>query len=603
MKKSTTPAGIIKGFLQCLYAAILCLAAFFQLQIASGVTNVWGDVIFQYLVWNLVLLGGVFLLLCLPWKRVCTGGILFCVIVSLLGIANHYTLALHGSLLTVDQFQNARTALSVIGSYNLLSDNLLPGLFVQLAFLAGGILLSWGEYVLCEKRLPSLRRERPVRVGVSLLLLLSAAVLFIGGDVTPYLKTVRNSWEPATTVQYHGYPMVLCSGMMDFDLIVPGGYSSEALSQISMPDVPAGEAEPADIILILNETFSQPSVVTDIETDRDYLEGISNLSGAILGSAVAKAGGGTNITEAELLTGNPQAVVGGTPFNILHMEDTSSIVSLLKGQGYHTIATHCMSGTNYHRSTGYPALGFDEIHFVEDYTDTEEYGQRPWATDESVYKNLIRWYEQATQEDQPVFAYCLTIQNHGDWDVNPPEQDLIHAQYDSNPAMNDVLSEFLSCVSLSDQAFVDLCDYFRTVDRKVIVCMLGDHSPSFVEDITTKELGDRKEIAQATVPLVIWANFDLELTGELPERSVTAVAPLLVSLAGARNSPYFQYILNLSQSCPVITNWGVYTNALGQVQTLTNDPADATEIWNYFYLAHNNLLPDSLDVWFQAAEE
>ena len=117
--------------------------------------------------------------------------------------------------------------------------------------------------------------------------------------------------------------------------------------------------------------------------------------------------------------------------------------------------------------------------------------------------------------------------------------------------MNDVLSEFLSCVSLSDQAFVDLCDYFRTVDRKVIVCMLGDHSPSFVEDITTKELGDRKEIAQATVPLVIWANFDLELTGELPERSVTAVAPLLVSLAGARNSPYFQYILNLSQSCPV----------------------------------------------------
>ena len=165
--------------------------------------------------------------------------------------------------------------------------------------------------------------------------------------------------------------------MMDFDLIVPGGYSSEALSQISMPDVPAGEAEPADIILILNETFFQPSVVTDIETDRDYLEGISNLSGAILGSAVAKAGGGTNITEAELLTGNPQAVVGGTPFNILHMEDTSSIVSLLKDQGYYTIATHCMSGTNYHRSTGYPALGFDEIHFVEDYTDTEEYGQRP----------------------------------------------------------------------------------------------------------------------------------------------------------------------------------------------------------------------------------
>lgn len=84
----------------------------------------------------------------------CTGGILFCVIISLLGIANHYTLALHGSLLTVDQFQNARTALSVIGSYNLLSDNLLPGLFVQLAFLAGGILLSWGNMFCVKSAFP-----------------------------------------------------------------------------------------------------------------------------------------------------------------------------------------------------------------------------------------------------------------------------------------------------------------------------------------------------------------------------------------------------------------------------------------------------------------
>ena len=81
-------------------------------------------------------------------------GILFCVIISLLGIANHYTLALHGSLLTVEQFQNARTALSVIGSYNLLSDNLLPGLFVQLAFLAGGILLSWGNMFCVKSAFP-----------------------------------------------------------------------------------------------------------------------------------------------------------------------------------------------------------------------------------------------------------------------------------------------------------------------------------------------------------------------------------------------------------------------------------------------------------------
>lgn len=594
---------VIKGLLQCLYAAIICLAAFFQLQYASGVKDVLGEVIPQYLVWNIILLGGCYLLVSLPWKRVCTGGILFSVLVTLLGIAGHYTLALHGSILTIEQIGNTRTALSVIGTYNLLSPKLLPGLLLQIAFLAGCILLSVGEYYLCERHFLPNRRERCVRIGVSFACIFSAVFLFANGDATPYLRTVRNSWEPTTTVQYHGYPMVLFSGTMEFELLEPTGYSLDALSQIAIPQVPQSKQEPADIILILNETFFDPSVVTDLETDKDYLSGISSLDGAILGNAVAKVGGGTNITEAELLTGNPQTVVGGTPFNILNMEDTSSIVLLLKGQGYYTIATHCMSGINYHRSTGYPALGFDEIHFTEDYTATEFYGERPWTTDESVYGNLIRWYETAASQESPIFAYCLTIQNHGDWDMNPPEYDRIHVQNYSDPSMEGMLNEFLSCISLSDQAFVKLCDYFRGVDRNVIVCMLGDHSPSFVDNITTKSLGDRTQIAQATVPLVIWANYELDLTENLAERSVAAIAPLLVQLAGAQNNPYFQYILNISRSYPVITNWGEYTDALGQVHTLDAAADDAAEIWNYFYLAHNNLLPESMDEWFRIGSE
>lgn len=588
----------IKGLIQCLYAAIICLAAFFQLQYASSVKDVVGEVIPQYLVWNILLLGGGYLLLSIPWKHVCTGGILFSFLITLLGIVNHYTLALHGSLLTVEQLGNARTALSVIGSYNLFASHLLPGFFLQIGFFLGCVLLSLGEYFLCERRFPSHRWERRVRIGVSFTLILIAAFLFGSSKATPYLKTVRNSWEPSTTVQCHGYPLILYSGTLEFELPVPNGYSQDALSAIPMPEVPASEQEPADIILILNETFFDPAVVTDIETDKDYLSCIPNLDGAILGSAVTKVGGGTNITETELLTGNPQSVVGGTPFNILHMEDTASIVSLLKEQGYYTIGTHCMSSVNYRRSIGYPAMGFDEIHFIGDYDDLEFYGNRKHSTDQSVYSNLIRWYEAAASQEDPIFAYCLTIQNHGDWNVNPPEDDLIHVQNYADSSMEDILNEFLSCISLSDQAFVKLCEYFRGVDRNVIVCMLGDHSPSFIDAITTKTLGDRTQIAQATVPLIIWANYDLNLEEDLGERSTAAVAPLLVELAGAQNNPYFQYILNLSRSYPVITSWGEYTDASGQVYSLGDTPESAPDIWNYFYLAHNNLLPESMDEWF-----
>lgn len=589
---------VIKGLIQCLYAAIICLAAFFQLQYSSSVRDVVGEIIPQYLVWNILLLGSVYLLLSAPWKRVCTGGVLFSFLMTLLGIVNHYTLALHGSLLTIEQLANTRTALSVIGSYNLFAPHLLPELFLQIGFFFGCILLSLGEYFLCERRFPSHRWERRARIGVSFALILTAVFLFGSNKATPYLKTVRNSWEPSTTVQCHGYPLILYSGTLEFELPVPNGYSQDALSAIPMPEVPTSEQEPADIILILNETFFDPAVVTDIETDKDYLSCISNLDGAIWGSAVTKVGGGTNITETELLTGNPQTVVGGTPFNILHMEDTASIVSLLKEQGYYTIGTHCMSGVNYRRSVGYPALGFDEIHFEEDYVAVDTYGERPWATDESVYNNLILWYEEAILQERPIFAYCLTIQNHGDWNVNSPEDDLIHVQNYSDPSTEGMLNEFLSCISLSDQAFVKLCEYFSGVDRNVIVCMLGDHSPSFIESITTKSLGERTQIAQVTVPLIIWANYDLNLEEDLGERSAAAIAPLLVELAGAQNSTYFQYILNLSRSYPVITSWGEYTDASGQVYSLEDTPESTPEIWNYFYLAHNNLLPESMDEWF-----
>lgn len=581
---------------QSLYAAILCCAALWQLQHSCGVTDILSQIDLRYLILNLMILAGVYLVLSIPWRYVRSGGIWFSAMCTLLAIVNHYTLRFHGAILTVQEMQNFGTAMNVIGQYDFFSSAVLPEVFLQLGILMGCLGLSWVEYRLLER--PVERSGLAHRLGCLLCAAVVGAVLF-SDKAQPYLKAARSSWQPTFTVQYHGYPMVLLSSFTEYELTPPQGYDPNALAAIPIPEGDVGGTRQPDIILILNETFYDPTQVTPIQTDEPYLSGISGLDNALRGNAIAQSGGGTNVTEFELLTSNLQSLVGGTPFNVLNMADTASLVTVLREQGYYTMASHPASGSNYNRTTGYADMGFDEIHFETDFQDLTAYGSRTMATDESVYANLIRWYENAQAQNKPIFSYCLTLQNHGGWDQNPPEADLVHlTQYDGAYGQGE-LNEYLSCIRLSDQAFVALCDYFRTVDRPVVVCMTGDHSPSFIDSITTRELGEETHIRQAAVPLVIWANFPLAgAERDLGDCSVTAVGPILLEQAGVAIPPFYRSVLELNSRFPVITSWGQCREITGELLSFDEKTPQTEPIWNYLYLAYNNLLPDSLEGWY-----
>lgn len=138
---------------QCLYAAILCAVAFCQLQRSSGVNtiSVLAEIPIRYLICNLLVLAALYLLVSAPWRRVCTGGIVFSVIVTVLALVNFYTLRLHGSILTAQELQNIRTAMDVMGQYNFFSPSLLPEVGIQLGTLALCLCLSFAEYRLLER--------------------------------------------------------------------------------------------------------------------------------------------------------------------------------------------------------------------------------------------------------------------------------------------------------------------------------------------------------------------------------------------------------------------------------------------------------------------
>ena len=160
-----------------------------------------------------------------------------------------------------------------------------------------------------------------------------------------------------------------------------------------------------------------------------------------------------------------------TPFNWLNLYNANSVVSYLKGLGYSTMAAHPYTNSNYRRDSAWLALGFDETHFQSDFTTQETYGDRPYQTDSATYRDWETMYE-AMPEDKPRFSFLVSIQSHGDYDMNDASLDIVHAATDYGD-YDALMDEYLSCIKMTDAAVQELCDYFTAqyekTGRKVIV--------------------------------------------------------------------------------------------------------------------------------------
>ena len=169
---------------------------------------------------------------------------------------------------------------------------------------------------------------------------------------------------------------------------------------------------------------------------------------------------------------------------------------------------------------------------------------------------MLRWYEQ--MGDGPRFFYTLTIQNHGGYDQMKEEDYVVHTERDFGELTSQV-SEYLSCISESDKAFVELTEFFEDYPRDVIICMVGDHGPNYIRSLADESLPvQERETRIRTVPYVIWTN-RLDLSGEIPERiSINYLAPTVLQLAGIPLSPYFDFQVSLRDQIPVMGAFGSY---------------------------------------------
>ena len=601
---------LMQGVLPCLLAVAVGFISRYQLELSDGVTES-----FLALQWPLYAPLNALTAFCLTlilfamlgrwWLSTALSGAVF----TIIALINYYTRDLHGSALMPQDILNLGTAAEVMGSYTLkITHDVIKIALLFLPILA----IAFVQRRLC-KGAPK-RASWPARgvrvAGSSLCVFL---VMFFGyfGPVTIKPKTTYG-WAWQNTYYTYGYlaGTIEATSLMADPIIEPEGYSdAAAVEAFAKADGYTGPAtaetaqDYPDVVLILSESFYDFDLVTDLQADTDIMPVTKNLPNSVYGHTISPhVGGGTNLTEYEMLTSNSLILMPSiTPFNWLNLYNANSVVSYLKGLGYSTMAAHPYTNSNYQRDSAWLALGFDETHFQDDFPTQDRYGDRPYQTDSATYKDWEKLYE-AMPEDKPRFSFLVSIQSHGDYDMNDASLDVVHAATDYGE-YDELMDEYLSCIKMTDAAVQELCDYFTAqyekTGRKVIVAMAGDHAPSFVTHVADPSFaaaGNDLELLQRSTPFFIWANYPLEhtdaavsTTDPLNRMDMVMLTPTLLQQAGLPLSDYYKYLLEMKQNTPVVTAANDYMKADGTTAVYGVDPALDAWVKGYLNLEYNNI--------------
>ena len=536
------------------------------------------------------------------WLATGISGVLF----TIVALVNYYTRDLHGSALMPQDIMNLGTAAEVMGSYTLkISDTVVTIALCVLPVL-GISAVQWFLTKNGPKR--ASWKARGVRVAACAAAIF--CVMYFGYfGPNPIKPKATYGWAWQETYYKYGYlaGTVEATTLMSDPIVQPENYSDQAaqdaaaLVQGTYATAETAQEYP-DIVLILSESFYDFDLVTDLQADAEIMPVTKNLENAVYGHTVSPhVGGGTNNSEYEMLSSNSMTLMPSiTPFNWLNLYGANSLVSYTKSLGYTTMAAHPYTNSNYRRDSAWRALGFDETYFQDDFPTKEYYGNRPYQTDSASYKDFETLYE-AMPEDQPRFAFLVSIQSHGDYDMNDASLDTVHAATDYGE-YDELMDEYLSCMQKSDAAVAELMEYFTNLyeetGRKVVVALAGDHAPSFVDHVADKSIAPQNElqILERSTPFFIWANYPLENTklavsdtDPLNRMDMVMLAPTIAQQAGLPLSTFYQYLLEMKDVTPVITGANDYMTPDGHTAEFGTNPELDQWVYGYLNLEYNNV--------------
>ena len=550
------------------------------------------------LLFNFLLIGILELIFIVITNRVRLGTDIWAFICVMFNIVNHFVYEFRGTPAMASDIATVGTALEVADGYKIQFNFYTT---VALVMLFDFIML--GRVIKCE---PVFKKVSHRLCGIAVMAIVSVTGFsqLVMTDMVSNRGLYLSLFNPMRSYQQYGSIACFARGIKLSVPEKPNGYSlkkvEEITSKYTSDTVDSNKKRP-NVIVVINEAFSDPQVLGDIETNEDYMPFIHDLmknGNCVSGTTYASiVGGQTANTEYEFLTGNSMAFLpkGTVAFQLYLRHAMPSLVTELKSEGYTgNSATHLQKARNYNRDKAYPLLGFDKFY---DYTNmgVPFVKMRNNATDQCTYDNITHDYEQQRKStDAPYFGYTMTIQNHSSYDVPFDNFDDKRIVVENADAPD--LGYYLSLIKYSDEMFENLINYYKNTDEPTVILLTGDHQPRIhdesMDSITNGEWhnwNDEEMMRRYEVPFLIWANYDIDKK-IVEKTSMNYLQTILMETIDGDLTGFQKFQQDLQKEIPVLTSNG-YWGADGKFYSVDDMNSPYYDlIQEYAMLQYNDMM-------------
>ncbi len=500
------------------------------------------------------------------------------IVAMTVGLANAYVYSFRSLPLVPWDIYSVKTAMSVADNYDFMPS--VRYVVVVLGFVA---IISAVRFF--DLRLEKLKWYAGLAAAVVICIILSGVTHVLQQEDFQNRHRMYNKLFTSVYMwQVNGFALTMVMELPYISVDTPNGYDKNAAEKQLVAyekkakenDTQKKNKQNPNIIVIMDEAFSDLAILGDFQTNKDYMPYFHSMQGAdntISGYLnVSVCGGNTANTEFEFLTGNTMAFLpqGSVPYQQYVKHNIEALPSYLSGLGYETYGMHPYYASGWDRDTVYPLLGFEHTAFIEDYTDREYI--RKYVSDRSCVEKIKETFEQK-ETGKPMFLFNVTMQNHGSYSDT---YDNFIPDIAVEGTSSESLSAYLSLIAKTDQALEELITYFKNVSEPTMIVFFGDHQPNDVvaEPVlrlngkSSSNLSAEDTKLRYQVPYLIWANYEID-TKTKEDTSANYLGMKVLEAAGITLPAYQEFLKDFEKGYPILS--AVRTEAASSPEISKNE--------------------------------
>ena len=392
-------------------------------------------------------------------------------------------------------------------------------------------------------------------------------VLLLGFD---YVNRHHHQWEVFRDDADCG-PMHTCGVMSRlvfstnvFEFVPPAHDDDPTLFVTRRSQLPPQEISPVtaplplpDIVVWLNEsTFNPvnfklpqaklPRMEMFEENERTRASGLLR---------VHTFGGKTWLSEFSMLTGlvpDDFGAMRNLVFNSVGPKVHSSLVRLLKANGYRAVVLMPTMKRFYGAGRTYEAMGFDQVLTLRDFHEYDKIPGDEWDIADSdrlseAARTLITHHRAGPQHDQPIFLYMLSVHEHAPYSSKTKVSYGLERS-GVNPGLAAKLTDYINKLRLLNTGITAMDNYLaRSGSRRMLFTYFGDHQAYYEEDSPPYRYDLRK--AKDITQFQIRANFGAQSLPRLPLTDIAFLPSLVADYAGVKRDDYFSALSAMRRLC------------------------------------------------------